>query len=276
MNRIETLKSRWRPEWSERSDLAKLNGSFQKSLHFIESLPTHRAKISGPGTLSPKGINETVRAAAAKDIVPDLRRASWEAEKATNSIKNQKLALAVPKPDKTDIAGAILRQEIRTMLRGLDHGDRVRLVMTDPEFLAASFEGPAALSGMTPEFRADLQRRMIEEKHGPAIEAMKETEEAIAVATAAIEMAVGTVRTECGFGDGPDFQFDRWMATASAAVEQEIAAEKAKMEKPATTEIVTRSSGKDLASDIDKMFAGLETYQFIDGKLTSVETQAAA
>lgn len=267
MNRVETLKSRWKPEWSVRSDFAKLNGSFEKALSFIESLPAHRAKISGPGTLSPKGLSESVRALAADKVVPVLARSKWEAQKAANGIKNQMLALAVPKPDKTDVAGAMVRGEIRAMLRGLDHGERVRLVMTDPEFLVAAFEGPASLSGLTTEVRADLERRMIEEKHGPAIEAMNETQEAIAVATAAIEMAVNTVKTECGFGDGPDFLFDRWMTTASAVVEQEIAAEKAKAEKP----LSTVENLDDLDERVNSFFASLKPYSLDD-----VAIQAAA
>ncbi|PZV39747.1 hypothetical protein [Mesorhizobium kowhaii] len=229
MNRIDNLKARWRPEWSERSDLKRLHGAFHKALHFIESLPAHRAELSKPGTLSQKGLNDSVRAIAAEKIVPELRRGAWEAEKAANSIKSEMSRLAVPKPDKTDMAGAVLRSEIRTMLRSMDHGKIVNLVMNDPAFQAAAFEGPAALSGLTEELRADLEKRMVEQNHGATIEAMDDAKEAIALAQAAFEIAISTVKDEAGFA-GQEPVFDKWMATASAEVEREISAERARQQ----------------------------------------------
>ncbi|TGP27359.1 hypothetical protein EN875_034020 [Mesorhizobium sp. M2D.F.Ca.ET.232.01.1.1] len=238
--RIETLQSRWRPEWNQRSDLSRLSGAFHKALSFIESVPATRSRLAGPGTLSAKGLNEAVRSVAAEKVVPDLRRAMWEAEKVANGLKNDMSRLAVPRQhDKTDVAGAMLRAEMRSMLREMlkgtseDVGDRLRLIMGMPEFLEAAFEGPARLSGLTEEFRAELEQRMIAEKHGAAIEAIDGAKEAIELTQAAIEMAIGAVKTAGDFGDA---HFNQWMATASSEVEREIAAEKATAPAPKTGE----------------------------------------
>ncbi|WP_434723110.1 hypothetical protein [Mesorhizobium sp. RIZ17] len=259
MNRIDMLKSRWRPEWSQRSDLSKLSGAFHKALHFIETMPKTRSELAGPGNLSPKGLNDAIRAVAAEKIVPDLRRAMWDAEKTANGLKNDLLRLAVPRQhDKSDLAGAMMRAEMRGMLREMlkgsseEVGERLRIIMQEPDFLVAAFEGPAQLSGMTEEFRSDLERRMIEQAHGPAVEAINSAKEAVDLVQAAIEMAVNTVRHEGDFGN--DNFFASWMATASAEVEREIAAEKVKAEAPKTNaEALT--AGEDISTKISAIFA---------------------
>ncbi len=224
MNITKTLRSRWKPEWSSRPDLRKLSGYFNKTLTFIEALPAQKRDLAKPGDLSPKGLNEAVRRVAAEKVVPDLRRAAWEAEKTRNGVRNERLKLAVPTPDKTDIASALLRQELRTYLRSMEHGARIAAVIADRAFLEAAMEGPAALSGLTDDMRVNLQDRLIDQAHGPAVAAMDETREAIKLVEAAIEVAANVVRTEGDFAS--DAQFNNWMKTASAAVEREIAAEK--------------------------------------------------
>ncbi len=226
MQVVENLKSRWKSEWTARSDLVRVGGAFQKTVHFIESLPHERVSLAKTGELSTKGMDEAVRRMAAEKIVPDLRRAAWEVEKLGNQLKNERVKLGVPAPDKSDIAGALLRQEIRSFLRGMEHSERVASITADPAFLESAMEGPAALSGLTEELRADLANRMIERANGPAIEAIEGAREAAEVASSAIEIAIDMLRKECGFDRG--HQFDAWMAVSSAGVEREIAEAKAR------------------------------------------------
>lgn len=254
MTIVDTLKGRWKPDWSSRPDLRKLSGHFNKTLSFIEALPTQKRDLAKPGNLSAKGLSESVRRVAAEKIVPDLRRAAWEAEKTNNAIRNERTKLAVQTPDKTDIAGALLRQEIRTFLRGMDHGTRLAAVIGDAAFLEAAMEGPAALSGLTDELRTDLQDRLIDQAHGPAIAALNEAHEAIELVEAAIEAAANVVRAECEFSS--DTAFDGWMKTSSAAVEREIAAETKREEpKPAAVALTETPELRSLEDEFDKIFA---------------------
>ncbi|RVD54540.1 MULTISPECIES: hypothetical protein [unclassified Mesorhizobium] len=250
MQRTEALKSRWLPEWSRRSDLVRLSASFFKALDVIDLMPKTRSDMGQPGNLSEKGLNESVRAFAAEKVIPDLRRAMWTAEKTANGIKNDLSKLAIPRQhDKTDVAGAMLRAEIRTMLRGMDQGERLGLIMEDPAFLAAAFEGPAALSGLTEDLRNETERRLIEQNHAPAMEAMNSAREAVDLTQAAIEMAVGAVKAAGAFGN--DHHFSSWMQTASAEVEREISAEKA-------TAPASKTDGKTYT---------LPTFEFRNGEL---------
>lgn len=271
MSVIEALKSRWHPEWSSRVDLRPLETAFRHAVHFAESIPNHRAEVAQPGTLSAKGIADAVRSRAAEKVVPELRRAAWEVEKAGNDLTNQRLRLAVPKPDKADVAGAVLRSEIRTFLRGMSQGERVGAVMTDPEFLVAAFEGPAALSGLTNDLRAELEERMIQQQHGDAVALMDDAREAIALTDAAIGVALVALRNATGF-EGKDAAFDAWMAGASAEVEREIAIEKARSEPKKGLGDDAKTSGDGLTAKIDELFAAIPVYQFGDGGLVQTGT----
>lgn len=255
MNIVENLRSRWAPEWTGRTDLVRLHAAFNEAVHYIEAVPEYRADLAKPGDLSAKGLNQAMRNKAAEKIVPALRRASWEAEKAANAIKAERRKLAVPASDKSDLAGALLRQEVRSFLRAANQGDRIKLIMSDPVFLQAAMEGPAALSGLTDELRADLESRMIDRAHGAAVDAMESVMEAVNVTQAAVEVASSTLQQECGF-DGNTGAFNEWMAQASAGVEREIAAEKAKSE-PANSaaESLTAPVRADVQAEVDAIFA---------------------
>lgn len=270
MRVTDTLKARWRTEWSSRSDLRPLEAAFRRAVHFAESLPAYRSEVAEPGTLSPKGVSDAVRTLAAEKVVPDLRRAAWEVEKTGNGLINERRRLAVQKPDKADVAGAILRSEIRVFLRGMSQGDRISAVMTDPEFLVAAFEGPAALSGFTNEVRAELEERLIRERHGDAVALMEDAREAISMTEAAINVALDVLRTETGF-EGETRGFDAWMAGACAEVEREIAAERARSAPKKGQEEPAGNSG-DPMRRIDEMFARLPVYQFGANGLERVGT----
>ena len=230
MNLVENLRSRWRPEWTGRHDLGKLHGALSFALAQIEDVPAHRASLEKGGRLTKNGVSDDVRKFAAEKVIPGLRRGSWEAERALSAAKHRRLQLAIKPADKTDVAGALLRQETRAYLRGLDQGERVRLVMTDPVYLTAAMEGPAALSGMTDDLRTELQDRLIENAHGPAVEALREAEEAIELVQASIDSAVNVIRAACDFDRG--HEFDAFMKTASAHIEAEIAGEQALKPSP--------------------------------------------
>jgi hypothetical protein len=71
--------------------------------------------------------------------------------------------------DKTDLAGALLRQEIRGWLRSLDDAKRTAIVRSmepiDPDIALAIAESPAVLSGVTPEQKQSLLDASIAANH---------------------------------------------------------------------------------------------------------------
>ena len=84
------FRSRWRSEWDGRTDLARLGREFRKVLRFLEDVPSKRAALAAEGTLSRKGLDEAARSHFASAVVPDLRRAAWEAERSINAIATRR------------------------------------------------------------------------------------------------------------------------------------------------------------------------------------------
>jgi len=109
----ENIAQRWRTEWNERLELARLGREFAKVLGFLDEVPAKRDALVAQGTLSLKGVNEAVQTHCAANVVPALRRAVWEAEKTVNDIATRRAKLGHIEIDKSDVAGALLRQEMR-------------------------------------------------------------------------------------------------------------------------------------------------------------------
>jgi hypothetical protein len=96
--------------------------------------------------------------------------------------------------DRTDIAAALLRQEMRAHLCNMSQGERVAAITQNSHFRAAAFEGPATLSGFTEELRSEIRRRNALEENPVEAAQLDEAEEAVAVANAAIGMVAGALQ----------------------------------------------------------------------------------
>lgn len=258
MNKHDALRARW--QWKDKPEFAPLNAAFERSLSSIDQIERKRASLAEKGTLSELGVSQALRDFAKDAVVPDLRRGLWAAEKAAESAKAQRRALAVTPPDKTDIVAAMIRAESRTHLRSLSQPDRIALMMSDPAFAEAAFEGPAALSGLTSETRTDLEARMIDAAHGPAVRLIEETIEAADQVASATQIAADALKQIGGFAN--DAEFGAFMTASSAAVEAEIAAEKAKSVKaPTSAEAITApfNPDTDMSQTINRVFAKLKS-----------------
>jgi hypothetical protein len=123
--------------------------------------------------------------------------------------------LGIPKVDSTDVAAVLLRQEYRAFLRGLDLAERMRRLLDDPDptLLAAAFEGPPPLAGLTDETRADVRKAYVERHHAKELAALDERQEALDVVGAAAEIAIMAVRSNVGMAPQ---EFDQWFETAGA------------------------------------------------------------
>jgi hypothetical protein len=255
MNFKDNIASRWRAEWDARYDLARLGREFRKVLRFAEEVPAKRAELAKGGTLSERGLDAAVRAHCAANVIPNLRRAAWEAEKTVADIATQRARLCNVEFDRTDVAAALLRGEMRTLLRNMSQGEQVAAITQNSHFRAAAFEGPATLSGLSEDTRSELKRRIGLEEHPHEAAQLEEAEEAVAVANAAIGMVAGALQTSGGF-EGNNQAFENWMTSSSADVEREIAAEKSKSDtQPTVASPFDEQLKADIRSDIDRIFA---------------------
>jgi hypothetical protein len=114
----------------------------------------------------------------------------------------QRRASMVPPPaDPTNVAAAVLNQELRQMLRASSRADRLRHARADDSFAVAALTAPAILSGFDEKTIGDLdliranyqQRNFTELFAGLALR-----DEALAVVNLAIESASRQILNEAG------------------------------------------------------------------------------
>lgn len=104
--------------------------------------------------------------------------------------------------DRADVSAAVLRSEMRQMLRGMKPLERVQLLLSegcDSRMLAAVLEAPNISSGITEDVRAKVQHAAIENAHPGAADKLDDYDEAAALLDAAYQMARLTVHRACDF-----------------------------------------------------------------------------
>ena len=154
-----------------------------------------------------------MRGELSRNIMPELRRIRKVAKERRAVVEGQRAALAQVKVDPTDVVGALQRQEIRSYLRGLSDGERMRLLIEnpDPRVPQAALEMPATLSGRSDEARAQVVEAYMRANHSAALKASDEMAEALSLLDAAARIAIMEIRTQVGMGDA---EFEDWFATA--------------------------------------------------------------
>ena len=90
----------------------------------------------------------------------------------------------------------------------------------DPAMLTAALEGPAALSGLTAQMRAQIEEAYLEANHSATLKAMDDREKAPAEVRAAAEIAVGEIRLNVGL---EPHAFDGWFAVADGTEDRRAA-----------------------------------------------------
>ena len=210
----ENLRARFKPEWKTRIDLAGLHPMLENALSFIAAPQAMKAEIEGPGTLNARGVLEALRNKLGRSVVPELGRILRVVNERKAALKQERAALTMPKIDPNDVSKTLLRQEARVFLRGLDLGERMGLLLQDPDetLLAAALEGPPELSGLTAQMRADVEQAYVKAHHAQTLRAMEDRQEALDVVGAAAEIAIMEVRNHVGM---EPYEFDQWFATAA-------------------------------------------------------------
>lgn len=123
--------------------------------------------------------------------------------------------MAQVKVDPADLVGAVQRQEMRTYLRGLSDGERLKVLMENPDLrlVQAALEMPAALSGLRSDTRAHVVEAYMQAKHAKALKALDELEQVLELLGAAVEIVINEIRTNVRMTDA---EFQAWFGVATA------------------------------------------------------------
>ncbi len=140
---------------------------------------------------------------AGRGALAGTHKALQAAEEAIAARRGNMAAIAI---DKTDVAAAMLRSELRTWLRSMQPADRIaRLTMGDlpAEAVAAILEAPAELSGVTAKQRQALEESHLTVRFPEDAAFIAEVEEAMGAIVTAYDAARHTMSKD-GVGMSPE------------------------------------------------------------------------
>ena len=98
-------------------------------LDAVDRIEVRAASNKTSGKFTHEGARDDVLNHALNNLIPDLHKAQLTIKKATADVAERKSKLKIEGPDKSDVAAAFRRMEIRTFLREMKDAEQ-------PEFFA--------------------------------------------------------------------------------------------------------------------------------------------
>jgi len=224
MSLYATITNRYRKEWREDSGMRSITNALDGTLAAMERLRDKADGFKKSGRYSEAGMADEIRKFAITDPAPTLRKGQLAVESFRENLTRCRNDLKIPKPDKSDVAGAILRMDVRNWLRQCKPGEAAVILLgegTPIEILQAAMEVPPAMIGTTPDLMAQIEASLMEIHHGPTLARIEEMDEAAAVVRSTIEIALNDFRTVTMFDKQPDNEFRHWLGQAWRDTEQQ-------------------------------------------------------
>jgi hypothetical protein len=209
----------WNFQAAPGTTLAKLEAAYLSALDTVDSIEERKANSAKSGKFTADGLTDDALQFALNNAVPTFKRGRDAIKAAKAEAKARREALQLQKPDKSDVAGAILRAQICDRLAAMSAKDRDAFINSnieklDPVTAEAILTAPAWLSGVSNSHRQLLTDRALQAQHGEAVAELQELERAIEVATSAVEIGRDEVRIEAGVHD--PHKFDQLAAPIEA------------------------------------------------------------
>lgn len=151
----------WQVQWSAPNapkSVTRLSRAVLRLLDAAVATQKKRESMQAAGEFTDAGIVNALIALVSSQVGPAHYRLHHEIVAADRILQSLKTKLATPQVDKTDIAAAILRMQIRQHLSSLDVGKRIQAVLkADPVTLQAVLEGPTYLVGVPDDVMQQVQ-----------------------------------------------------------------------------------------------------------------------
>lgn len=269
----ETLDSRWQPHWAARPAFRRVARAFDQvrgAWDTVDAAGGLREKLAKEGRLSAKGIDEALRSNLETGVVGRLRRAQHEVAKVRGEIEATRAGMGIPKPDKTDAAGAILRSEYRTYLRQAGLAKAAELLTNpnaDPALLEAAWEVPAAMIGLDEGMRENLRKSILDRTHAEEIALLDELAEAATIVDSAVAGGLQDIAGIAGFESHSGHDFKTWIIAATREIDREIEAETKRA--PGLTPIDLKATADAIREMTNEQKAALFDFS-IDSQIASI------
>ena len=190
-------------KWTGRKGFEPLERAFGVALDAARKFREAAEAVKADPHLTATGQRGRLLEVAAKEPGMALAAARKARREALEMVQAKRAELAHAGPDKSDLAGALLRQEVRGWLRGLPVSERTAMLMAgdlDPVAALAIAEGPHHLSGVTPEQRQRVLDAAIDAANPNATAELADLEAAAEVVANAESHLARTIADTAGLG----------------------------------------------------------------------------
>jgi hypothetical protein len=248
------LRRQWRPDLEKHGVAKVARKHFDSALDLADILSAKRAEIDADKTLSDIGRTQKLAAFAAAEA-PRVAKAMNAVTAAKDAVRKQRLALTPAVKDPNNLANAMLRQEVRAMLRGKSDVDAFALAMapgTDSLIIEAIFEAPTVLSNISPAHRDRLLTVVVERTAGPQLAALAEQDKAVELLETAVRASTDELCEAAGV-QRP--MFDKWIAETAPVDPKETETELAAFNAEALTAAASALPLKARMTLVDQLLA---------------------
>jgi hypothetical protein len=174
-----------------------LKASLAKALDVAENFAGDIQFLQLDKRLSDVGRQDAMQAKL-RAAIRDLRDARAPIAEMQGKLDAKRAAVAMPKFDSSDVVGFLRRQEIRTVLRGMDEGQRAVLLASNPEFIDSMLEQPA-LSGAVPnQIIEAAKKERLAGLFGPQLLEIEEMEKIVAEGNMIADLARNDLQLHSG------------------------------------------------------------------------------
>jgi hypothetical protein len=109
----------WELSGSTNPTVQRIEAAYLEGLNVWDRAEARHATIKADTRFTPDGVRDDLLKFVLSDAVPALHRGRMVIKKARAEVAARRAKLKVEGPDKTDVAGAFRRMEIRTFLRDM-------------------------------------------------------------------------------------------------------------------------------------------------------------
>lgn len=190
-------------KWTD-AKFQPIKTAMEAALDARDAVRAEHAKIAADTRLTGEGRRDATRAFVADKPALAVRLARASAERVRGKLKAAREKLAPPKPDKTDLAAAVMRSELRGMLRAMTASARIAAVLSpnaDDMLLQSVLDAPNVATGIDQETRERVYAAAVERAHPGELAKIQEVEDALELLDAAVGVAVEDMRSAAGFPD---------------------------------------------------------------------------
>jgi hypothetical protein len=185
-----------------------LKSNVASALSAAERAAERIAEIRNNGDLSLDGRRKQI-VAQARGALRDIRDEAEPIGEMKAKLSDIQSSIRKPVFDKTDVAGALARQEIRAALRGMSTTEKAALLVgdaADERFALAALEQPAILSGVPQEIYDRAMAQHLEGRFAAEIAQGEELDAQIQEAEAGFEVSRGDISRAATL---PKHEFDQ-------------------------------------------------------------------